>query len=168
MPGQTGLLPPGPLQVGMHAWCQQLPKFDFQTWTLVVSPALDQSGVPAFLPVSSTLSIQESLLRRTRLERRRFQPGIAPPPSRVCSSADLAWPAFIGVSLRQASPARSVAGQGVNHHLTRLGRVWEAVSFWAAKAIPCRRSDAYWLRHCDRHWPHTDTPDTGTPCPPFL
>jgi hypothetical protein len=41
-----------------------------QTWTLVVFPALDQSSVPAFLPVSSTLSIQESLLRRTRLERR--------------------------------------------------------------------------------------------------
>ena len=40
-----------------------------QTWTLVVSAALNQSGLPAFLPVSDRLVAQESLLKQTRLER---------------------------------------------------------------------------------------------------
>ena len=52
-----------------YAWCQQLPKLDFQTWTLVVPPALEKSGLPAFLPVSDRLFLQESLLKSTRLER---------------------------------------------------------------------------------------------------
>src|SRR5215469_13095455 len=93
-------------------WCQQLPKFDFQTWTLVVSPALEKSGVSASLPVSNTLAFQESLLRRTRLERRRFQPGIAPPAFRVCSSADLAWPASLGCPSTGFSPTTRSAAEG--------------------------------------------------------
>ncbi len=51
------------------SWCQQLPKLDFQTWTLVVSAALVQSGLSAFLLVSDRLAPQESLLKPTRLER---------------------------------------------------------------------------------------------------
>src|SRR5215469_5445712 len=63
-----------------NTWCQQLPRFDFQTWTLVVSAALSQSGLSAFLPISNRLVAQESLLKQTRLERCRFQPALAPPP----------------------------------------------------------------------------------------
>jgi len=78
------------LQSFKFTWCQQLPKFDFQTWTLVVPPALEQSGRPSFLPVSDRLFLQEALLKPTRLERGRFQPGIAPPP---CMYARLpTWP----------------------------------------------------------------------------
>ena len=86
-----------------------------QTWTLVVSAALSQSGLSAFLPVSDRLVAQESLLRQSAgWNVAASSQREAPPHSHVCSSADLAWPAFIGVSLQQAFPARSLAEQGVD------------------------------------------------------
>src|SRR5262249_37573219 len=78
-----------------------------------------------------------------------------------------AWPAFIGVSLQQASPTRSMAGQGVNHHFIRLARLEVVVSFWVANATREKTRGADWRRHSDRHSPHTDRPDIGTLCPTF-
>jgi hypothetical protein len=96
-----------------------------------------------------------------------LKPARAPPPSRVCSSA-------YGPGLDhwdcppQASPAWRLARQGVDHPFTRKVELEVVVSFWIANATPDKTSDAYWLRHYDRHSPHTDTPDIGTLSPTFL
>jgi hypothetical protein len=78
-----------------------------------------------------------------------------------------AWPAFIGVSLQQACPTRSMAGQGVAPSLTHLGQVREEVSFSVANAILDKTSGACSQRHCDPHWLHTHISDIGTLCPTF-
>ncbi|HKF38838.1 MAG TPA: hypothetical protein VKB35_18225, partial [Ktedonobacteraceae bacterium] len=80
-------------------------------------PRLRQSGRPAFLPVSDRLVAQESLLKQSagwNVAASR-KPG-APPPSPVCSSADLAWP----VSLGRGVPSRRLLP---SDEVRRTGRV---------------------------------------------
>src|SRR6266513_2216448 len=65
-----------------------------------VRAALDQSGLPAFLPLSGKLAHQVMSARAYKLERAPQGPTIAPPPCvRAHLHAGLAC--FIGVSLHR-------------------------------------------------------------------
>src|SRR5258708_12712866 len=61
-------------------------RFAEQTWTAVVLAALDQSGLPAFLPHSGRLAHQMMSARAHGLERAPLGPPKPPPPSRVSPS----------------------------------------------------------------------------------
>jgi hypothetical protein len=54
--------------------------FEEQSWTTLVFAALDQSGLPAFLPHSGRLAHQVMSARAHGLERAPLGPAIAPPP----------------------------------------------------------------------------------------
>lgn len=68
-----------------------------------------------------------------------------------------AWPPFTGVSLQEASPARSMAGQGVNHPFTRKVGLEVMASTFVANATRWKTRDACSLMHYDRHWLGSDT-----------
>src|SRR5260221_14341066 len=53
--------------------------FEEQSWTTLVFAALDQSGLPAFLPHSGRLAHQVMSARAHGLERAPLGPAIAPP-----------------------------------------------------------------------------------------
>ena len=122
----------------------------------------DKPGHWSFLPPRKSPACQRSFQFPTGyFSRSRFssQPGWnvalearnSPTTLHVCSLADLAWPAFIGVSLQQASPTRSLAGQGVNLSLTQSIQKRKKDSFWVANATHGKTSDAYWLKHYSQH-----------------
>jgi hypothetical protein len=70
-----------------------------------VLAALDQSGLPAFLPHSGKLAHQVMSARAHGLERAPSGPTIAPPPY-VRASLHAGLACFIGVSLHRHLPSR--------------------------------------------------------------
>jgi hypothetical protein len=133
-------------------------------WSFV--PPFLSPARSAFLPHSERLSRKEMSKEACRLERAPCGPAASPTTLTCMLTCIRAWPAFIGVSLQQASPIRDMPGQGRCRSLNQ--KVEEAVSPFFANATHGRKRGAYFLMHSGQHWLDTDTPDIGRPCPTFL
>ena len=148
-------------------WCQQQPKFADKPGPWSFAP-------PWFSPACQrSCSFPTGYLPRSRFSSKQgwnvaLEASESPTTFTCMLICIRAWPAFIGVSLQQASPARDLPGQGVNHHVTHLGQLSVVVSFSAANATRCKKSDACSLMHYDRHWLRSDTRDIGRFSPTFL
>lgn len=95
-----------------YTWCQQLPKFADKPGHWSFAPPFLSPASSAFLPHSEQLSRKEMSKKACRLERAPCGPAASPTTLTCMLSCIRAWPAFIGVSLEQASPIRDMPGQG--------------------------------------------------------
>jgi hypothetical protein len=113
-----------------------------------VRAALDQSGLPAFLPLSGKLAHQVMSARAYKLERAPARTNDSPTTLRACSSARGPGLLHQGVP-PQASPPRPVAAEGERALTVQLPQELE-VAHWlgvAANAIRGKTSDAHWPKH---------------------